>query len=328
MPIPPTSRLIPAIEPRTILNVRLVHSVRIDPLEHDQVRDQPVEQAVDVALVPHVPRIRRSTRGHIHAFRHTVQPLLVLPLPIVDALGRSAAAVHRDVQAAAVFRPLAGDAVVERHLQLARRQPPRLHLRRPRLPHTTNVIVPQQPLGFPGILAGQRDGCKPLFPHRRPLAGRRSQILLQPSNRLHRRLDVGRRRRLGPRGRPHQFGRVTPGKHSNAMQRDEKQNDRKTSMFHGKSVDPAVFGFFWFFVFSCFPVVLSRTFLCPSDGPWVGTRPAIMASTTGTSTPARAPGGHDRRGTPTGPAPPSCSPPIPIASPRCAWPWSRRPRSP
>ena len=91
-----------------------VDLVRVHAADRDEILDQPVEETVDVRLVPEVPRVGRGARRDHDALGRGVEPDLVAPLLVVD-LGRgTAAAVHRDPEA-----PLALGGEVEFPLQPA-----------------------------------------------------------------------------------------------------------------------------------------------------------------------------------------------------------------
>ena len=88
--------------------------VRVHAADREEILDQPVEQPVDVRLVPEIPSIGRGARRDHDALGRGVEPDLVAPLLVVD-LGRGAAtAVHRDPEA-----PLALGGEVELPLQPA-----------------------------------------------------------------------------------------------------------------------------------------------------------------------------------------------------------------
>ena len=76
-----------------------VDAVGVNPFGRDERLDQAVEQIIDVALVPQVPRVGGGPGCDVDAFLEGVQLDLVAPLLVVDSRWRAAAAVHRDPQA-------------------------------------------------------------------------------------------------------------------------------------------------------------------------------------------------------------------------------------
>ena len=125
----PRRQLIDAVAPGRIAHH--VDPVGIDVLERHEVLNQPRKQPVDVALVPHVPGVGGRARRHVNAFLRTVQPLLILPLAVVDGRRRSASAMQRDEQSPSALGLLAKHPIVEFQLVTADLNPLLLQLRRP-----------------------------------------------------------------------------------------------------------------------------------------------------------------------------------------------------
>ena len=96
--------------PHTVAARRIahqVHAIRIDAGGRDVALDQPLEQGVDVTLMPEVPCVGRRARRDVDALGRLVERELVRPLLIVDRGRRAAAAVHRDPQASPAQRRVA-----------------------------------------------------------------------------------------------------------------------------------------------------------------------------------------------------------------------------
>ena len=132
-----------------------INLVRIDILKQNKILDEPIEERVDVPLVPKVPSIRRSPRRDVDSLVEFVQTLLVFPLAIVD-LGRCpAATVHRDVETPTVGWFLPKDCVPKGHLQAIELNTFLLELLASCLSHPSHVVVDQKFLGGLGLFERQ-----------------------------------------------------------------------------------------------------------------------------------------------------------------------------
>ena len=122
----PRGELIDAIAPRRIPHQ--VDAVRIDVLEDDHILDQPIEEIVDVSLMPKIPSIGGRPRRHINTFLRNVKLLLVIPLLGVHSSGCSAATVHRDKKGSPRRWRIPVYLVPKRHLQSVDLQNPGIHI--------------------------------------------------------------------------------------------------------------------------------------------------------------------------------------------------------
>ena len=76
---------------------RITHQVNpigICPVQRHKVFDQPVKEAIDVALMPKIPRVGRRPRSHVNALLRPVQAFLIFPLSVVHTCRGLPTAVH------------------------------------------------------------------------------------------------------------------------------------------------------------------------------------------------------------------------------------------
>src|SRR5688572_23819949 len=82
-----------------------IHAIWVHIFQHDEILDEPVEEFIDVLLMPKVPGIRRCSWRDVNAFAWLVafaQLNLIAPLRVIYGRRGAASAVHRYEKTAAI----------------------------------------------------------------------------------------------------------------------------------------------------------------------------------------------------------------------------------
>ena len=134
------------LAPHTVATCRIahqIHTVGVHTLAGHHQAYEFLIQLVDGFLAPHVPGVPRGTGSHIHSLLGLIEPLLIVPLPVVHLLRHSPAAMQRDPQRARPHRSRAIDGVPEGHRgPLGADGTPSLGLREYLAPHLALTLHP------------------------------------------------------------------------------------------------------------------------------------------------------------------------------------------